>query len=237
MTHHQTRFCVLTLGATLACAAGTTANAAQSLSLGSSKGWTATVDAKQGIGTAHAMAAGRVTRKEIEGWCENWSPGDKNCVAQTLQEVDLDKVYRASADCLAGRITTTDGQSYTLAGVWDKRDVGAGRTKWRDGAGQIVGRDNASGGLGISQQWEVLCPGPLKVGKPPAAGAATPSDGTTFAVGDKVEARYGQTWVPAQIHSIRVMRGAKGPEKMYEVYLANGKRGFIPAHLLRKSGG
>jgi hypothetical protein len=26
-----------------------------------------------------------------------------------------------------------------------------------------VGRDNASGGLGISQQWEVLCPGPLRV--------------------------------------------------------------------------
>jgi hypothetical protein len=70
------------------------------------------------------------------------------------------KTYRASADCTAGRITTIDGGVYTLAGVWDRSDIGGGRTKWKGADGAIVGRDNASNGLAISQQWELLCPGP-----------------------------------------------------------------------------
>ncbi|HYP04987.1 MAG TPA: hypothetical protein VER03_02030 [Bryobacteraceae bacterium] len=71
------------------------------------------------------------------------------------------KTYRATADCTAGRITAVDEKQYTLGGVWDNSDIGAGRTKWRGADGQIIGRDNASGGLAISQQWELLCPGPV----------------------------------------------------------------------------
>src|SRR6185295_12591064 len=112
--------------------------------------------------------------------------------------------YRASADCPAGKITTIDGQSYTLAGVWDASDVGAGRTKWKDASGQIVGRDNASGGLGISQQWEVLCPGPVKAtsaAKPVSPKAAVAPTGE-FAVGQVVEAKYGRDWVRGRIDKI-----------------------------------
>jgi hypothetical protein len=144
-----------------AVSAGAALAAAQEewLSLGS-KYWAPTVTSKSGIGTDHATAEAKVTRKEIEGWCANWTPEDKNCVRQTLASDDAKKTYRASADCTRGRITPVDGMTYTLAGTWDNSDIGAGQTRWRDASGKIVGRDNASNGLGISQQWEVLCPGP-----------------------------------------------------------------------------
>lgn len=58
-----------------------------------------TIFAKSGVGTANARAEARITRAEIEDWCANWQPGDGNCVPQQLKSSDLDKVYRASADC------------------------------------------------------------------------------------------------------------------------------------------
>src|SRR5688572_363037 len=129
---------------------GVSAAQGEWLSLGA-KGWAPAVTSKSGIGTANAVAEARVTRKEIEGWCANWSPGDKGCVQRELSSPDAKKTYRASADCTAGRITAVDGNSYTLAGKWDGSDIGGGRTRWRDASGRIVGRDNASGGLGIAQ--------------------------------------------------------------------------------------
>jgi hypothetical protein len=149
------------------------------------------------------------------------------------------KTYRASADCTAGRITAVDGQTYTLAGIWDNSDIGAGRTRWRDASGAIVGRDNASGGLGIAQQWEVLCPGPLKVRQavnaPTAAPTRPPSTpAAPFTVGEVVEAQYGRTWVRGRISTIRQTSGPNGPELTYDVRLENGQRGVLPARMLRK---
>lgn len=76
------------------------------LSLGS-KHWAPTVTSKSGIGTANATAEAKVTRKKIEGWCANWSSGDKACVQQELASDEAKKTYRASADCTAGRITVS----------------------------------------------------------------------------------------------------------------------------------
>jgi hypothetical protein len=90
--------------------------------------------------------------------------GTANSVAEARLKETGNKIYRAKADCTAGRITTIEEQSFALAGVWDNSDIGAGRTKWRGADGQIVGRDNASNGLAISQQWEVLCPGAVSPG-------------------------------------------------------------------------
>lgn len=147
-------FLLLLLGSALA----TVARAeAEWLSLGS-KHWAPTVFRKSGIGTANAVAEARVTREAISGWCENWSPNDRGCVEREMSSDEAKATYRASADCARGRITTVYGKTYTLAGRWDHSDIGGGRTRWRDESGNIVGRDNASGGLGISQQWEVLCP-------------------------------------------------------------------------------
>ena len=149
------------------------------------------------------------------------------------------KTYRAGADCTQGRITAVDGRTYTLAGKWDNSDIGGGRTRWRDGAGKIVGRDNASGGLSISQQWEVLCPESAKADR---AGRGTATRQTTqrvpaarFAVGQVVEARYGRQWVRARIDRIRHIGGAKDSEIAYDVRLENGQRGLLPAGMLRNA--
>jgi len=210
---------------------------AEWLSLGS-KHWAPTVVSKFGIGTANAVAEAQVTRQEIEAWCANWAPGDRACVQRELATDAAKKTYRASADCTAGRITPVDGQTYTLAGTWDNSDIGAGRTRWRDAAGNIVGRDNASGGLGIAQQWEVLCPGPVKGARAAAAAAAPKSaqsaPAAQFAVGEVVEAQYGRAWVRGRISKIRQVSGPTGQELAYDVRLDDGKQGVLPARMLRK---
>ncbi len=191
-----------------------------------------------GPDTANAVAQARMTRGEIEGWCANWQPGDTSCVKQGLLEHDLKKVYRASADCTAGRITAVDGNSYQLAGVWDNSDIGGGRSKWRDAQGKIVGRDNASGGLGISQQWEVLCPQTGKRARASAAPAARIAPAPAllrpeFAAGQVVMAKYGSQWLRAKVNRVRQVKGRNGPELAYDVRLDNGKRGLVPARMLR----
>ncbi|MBM3525217.1 MAG: hypothetical protein FJX57_19905, partial [Alphaproteobacteria bacterium] len=117
------------------------------------------VFAKSGVDGANATAQARITRQDAAGWCENWTPQTprERCVREQMASDDAKKVHRAVADCPAGRITAIDGNSYSLAGFWTS-DVGRGRTRWRDASGRIVGQDNASNGLGISQQWELLCP-------------------------------------------------------------------------------
>ena len=113
--------------------------------------------AASGIGTGKAQAEARfasnVVLDDLDGPCNE---GDKACVTR-----ERARVYRASADCTAGRITTIEEKSYTLDGLWDNSDIGGGRTRWRGDDGQVVGLDNASSGLSISQQWEVLCPAPV----------------------------------------------------------------------------
>jgi hypothetical protein len=135
-----------------------------------------TVTSKTGIGTAKAVAEARMKRDQLTGPDGMCAANDNACI-----QTEMRKVYRASADCTAGRITAVDEKSYTLAGVWDGSDSGGGRTKWKDGDGQIVGRDNASGGLSISQQWELLCPAPVSaalVARASGQSAAPPAAGT-----------------------------------------------------------
>jgi len=194
-----------------------------------------TIQTRSGIGTANAVATAKVTRQGAEEWCANWAPGDRGCVAGQLATDEAKQTYRASADCTKGKITPIDGNTYTLAGVWDRSDIGGGRTRWRDASGQIVGRDNASGGLGISQQWEVLCPGPLRVSASaaPVAPAAAAVSGAAFSVGQAVEAQYMGAWVPARVTRIYPARSSGQIE--YDVSLANGKRGIVPARMLRSA--
>lgn len=213
------------------------------LSLGS-KHWAPSVVSKSGIGTAKAAAEARVTREEIEGWCQNWSPGDRGCAQRELSSPEAKRTYRASADCTRGRITAVDGETYTLAGRWDNSDIGGGRTRWRDRGGQIVGRDNASGGLGISQQWEVLCPegratartapavqAPQQQRAPQPAAAMARS----FSVGEVVYARSGPAWVRGRVTHVSQVAGPQGPELAYGVTLDSGARGVMPPHMLRKA--
>lgn len=234
------RYQLVTFAAAVALAGSVGVAAADWLSLGS-KHWAPTVTSKSGIGTANAVAEAKVTREEIAGWCGNWSPGDADCVKRELASEAAKKTYRATADCTRGRITTVDGNTYTLAGTWDASDIGAGRTKWRDGSGKIVGRDNASGGLGIAQQWEVLCPGTATV--PPANASpgnspprAAPAPAARFKTGQTVEAKYGRSWVRGQIQRVLQGAGAKGPQTEYDVRLDNGQRGILPERMVRPAG-
>lgn len=126
------------------------------------------VISKSGAGTAHAVAEARITRQGAAGWCSTWQPSNnpEPCAREQLAEAG-NKLYRATANCLAGRLTAIDEKSYVLAGAWGP-GIGEGRTRWRNpSTGNIVGRDEASGGLALSQQWEVLCP--ARAAAPPGA--------------------------------------------------------------------
>jgi hypothetical protein len=198
------------------------------------------ITSKSGLGTANAVAEGRITRRDAEEWCANWSPGTnlETCARQQLASGEAKKTYRATADCTKGRITAIDGVTYTLAGKWTS-DVGKGRTKWRDPSGNIVGQDHASNGLAISQQWEVLCPATAKASTAPGAAAAAPAKprsapAVQSAVGELVEARYGRDWVRGRVSAVRQVTGRSGPELAYDVRLENGQRGILPAGMLRK---
>ena len=112
----------------------------------------------KGAGTANANAEARMTQQAINDHCvanPQHYPSAAACLKQ-LQTQFGNKIFRASADCTAGSITTTGDMSYTLDGLWDNSDIGAGRTRWRDADNNIVGRDLANNGLHISQQWETL---------------------------------------------------------------------------------
>jgi hypothetical protein len=145
------------------------------------------VQRKSGIGTSEAFAEAKVTRAAAQAWCQNWQPQANlsACVQEQLAS-EAQKTYRASANCQAGTITAADGSPYRLAGVWSS-DVERGRTKWRDAQGNVVGPDEASGGLSIAQQWELLCPTGSRTSglRPPAADSSgamagdPPSRGTT----------------------------------------------------------
>lgn len=127
---------------------------------------------KTGTGSANSVAEARMTRQQFQESCAEQGLKGAALAKCVKDETAADggKIYKASANCQTGSLTPIDGKQYTFAGVWPNDDIGGGRTRWRDVAtGQIVGRDNASGGLGLSQQWEVLCPGPLKIVRQPAA--------------------------------------------------------------------
>jgi hypothetical protein len=48
---------------------------------------------------------------------------------------------------------------------------------------------------------------------------------------------YGSEWVRGRINAIRQVTGANGPELAYDVGLDNGKRGVLPARLVRRAAG
>lgn len=193
-----------------------------------------TIYSKTGAGTANAVALARITEAGARAWCENWEPGRGDCVRQQMSQPEASQTFRASADCPAGRITAVDGQAYRRDGVWPPGDIGAGRARFRDAQGRIVGRDNASGGLGIAQQWEVLCP--QKAAARPTARPATPTPSVApalYQVGQTIEAKYGNAWIRGRITRIVPVATSRGRETHYEVVLDNRKRGVVPPSWVR----
>ena len=130
-----------------------------------------TVFNKTGTGTANSVAEAKMTPEAFRNSCaEQGFKGAAltKCIKDETA-ADGGRIYRASANCLAGTMIPIDGKQYAFAGVWPNDDIGGGRTRWRNVATrQIIGRDNASDGLSLSQQWEVLCPGPLRISQQPS---------------------------------------------------------------------
>jgi hypothetical protein len=113
----------------------------------------------KGVGTVNAVAEARMTPPILKEFCSEraqYYQTTAQCVGQFAN-----KTYRASADCTAGRITTTADLKYTLDGIWGKDSDGAGRTRWKDSSGSVVAPNLTDNGLHISQQWETLCPAPV----------------------------------------------------------------------------
>lgn len=193
-----------------------------------------------GLGTDKATATARVRNEDAEAWCASYSPGDAGCVREQMASPEAKKTYRASADCTSGRLDAIDGHRYLQAGIW-KNDVGRGRTRWRDAGGRVVGQDNASNGLALSQQWETLCPGQragvAEHARPSAAAVPSGMPQARFAAGERVEAKFGGRWVRGRVLQIRPAGSAQGPDAAYDVQLDNGRRGVLPASMIRKPGG
>jgi hypothetical protein len=134
------------------------------------------VTAKSGISTANATVEAKVTPDDAAKWCATYKPKDKLCTQEQVRSgwIGFKNLYRASADCVAGRMTAIDGNQYTYAGVWED-GPGKGRpkfttmnrqfphTKWDETGVQIHPSGSITGWGGgspnLAAQWEVLCAG------------------------------------------------------------------------------
>jgi hypothetical protein len=67
---------------------------------------------------------------------------------------------------------------------------------------------------------------------PAPRGAASPAPAEPFAVGDLVEAKRGNDWVPGTVTRVRPARA--GAVEL-DVVLENGQRDVVPARMLRKT--
>ena len=132
--------------------------------------------AKSGIGTANATVEAKVTPEDAAKWCATYKPLDKLCQKEQVQKgwIGFKNLYRASADCVAGRMTAIDGNQYTYAGVWED-GPGKGRPKfttqnarfphkkWDETGVEIHPSGSITGWGGgspnLAAQWEVLCAG------------------------------------------------------------------------------
>ena len=152
------------------------------------------VTAKSGIGTANATVEAKVTPEDAAKWCAAYKPKDKLCTQEQVRSgwIGFKNLYRANADCVAGRMTAIDGNQYTYVGVWED-GPGKGRpkfttanrrfphTKWDETgievhpSGSITGWGGGSPNL--AAQWEVLCAGAqppeVKVAQPPTQAPQT----------------------------------------------------------------
>jgi hypothetical protein len=155
------------------------------------------VTAKSGIGTANATVEAKVTPEDAAKWCATYKPSYKLCQQEEVRNgwIGFKNLYRASADCVAGRMTPIDGNTYTYIGVWED-GPGKGRpkftttnrrfphTKWDETGVEIHPSGSITGWGGgspnLAAQWEVLCAGApapaVKTALPPAQApqASTP---------------------------------------------------------------
>lgn len=120
----------------------------------------ARIFSSSGIGTAHATAEARLTYADIKSNCENYAmSSDTNCgkEAKEMLAQQAGKIYRASADCIHGKLTDIYGDSYTYDEIWTSGWI-KGQSRWRDAKGKILGPEGPYGSFAIAATGAVLCP-------------------------------------------------------------------------------
>ncbi|NBJ13682.1 hypothetical protein [Microvirga arsenatis] len=109
----------------------------------------------EGFGTEEARAEAQVTDRDIKDFCDNFHPGQTWCRDAVRHE--FPKPIVASANCLAGTITTANGDELVYAG--ERKSEGYGDspnlTLWKTRDGKEFPR-GAIGGV-PAQNWSVLC--------------------------------------------------------------------------------
>ena len=133
------------------------------------------VTIKAGIGTTNATAEAKIAPEDAEKWCATYKPMDKYCAKEQVKNgwIAFRNLFRAGADCVAGRMNAIDGGVYDYIGVWGE-GAGKGRPKFRlkgdarepkwEGSGADVDQSGSFLGWGggssnLAAQWEVLCAG------------------------------------------------------------------------------
>lgn len=113
-----------------------------------------------GIGTSDAYAKGRITQEEAVAHCLNWRPGADldECASQLVDDEDVAEI---SADCASGILTSSTGDTYTYDGIYTayENPDWAGRPRFKDVSGEVVGTSYAEGGITLGTQWDLLCHG------------------------------------------------------------------------------
>ncbi len=130
----------------------------------------------EGIGTKSAKIEAKTGEAELKAWCDNWQPGDNDCLNQALAE-DQKTIYVASANCQSGDMTDPSGRKVMQSGQISEGGMFDGRLRFKDlKTGKFVGTNNADGGLTLATQWLALCPYGLPYDVLPMKKTVSPSD-------------------------------------------------------------
>ncbi|MDE1991159.1 MAG: hypothetical protein KGI75_01585 [Rhizobiaceae bacterium] len=115
-------------------------------------------------GGTNATALAKTTPADIKSTCENWQPGNAECVSNWLANKEAMQSYTISANCQSGELWSFDGTKYLFDGaVYDdafwNRIMGYGFLAFKNAAtGQRVAMTDAAGGGLLAMQWLTLCP-------------------------------------------------------------------------------
>jgi len=109
-------------------------------------------------GDTNAVAQGKVTLKDAQMWCGSWEPDNKALPLKNNSTVKRARLQDFLPIVPPENLTFQTAPIYThTKEVWDASDNLAHRPKFSGTDGKIVGGSNASGGLDLAANWELLC--------------------------------------------------------------------------------
>lgn len=130
---------------------------AELLGFGSRAGMDVTVTRREGIGTAHATIAGRLTRDNARRYCADYEQNNsERCIDSYLQDTKLEDAI--SADCERGMFTTFYGDRYRFVGKNPDPDGVPEYVVISLKDDRVLNGSSASGLSETLGQFQALCP-------------------------------------------------------------------------------